>query len=522
MNVLEYAEQHRNDKQQGNRTDKHTTHGTHAQRNVAVGTYARSKHHREQTENHGERRHQNRAQTHFRRRDGRLCNRHSVVASIGSIFRQQDGGLGEKSDKHNQTRLHVDVVFQSEHLREQEAASQSERNGKNHGQRNEQTFVERTQNQVDEHDTDDEHDGCRVAGRSLLARHASELKAVACGQHFLCYFAYGLNGLAGTVAVGSLTVDGNGREQVEARQAFRTVDTCQCQILSQWRHFSVGVADKHIVERSLVETELRRSLHHDTVELGETVEVGSVVSADVARKNGKHVRRRYFVSLAESRIDFHQILRIFGVESRVGARHFRTLVQTVDHLPRVFLQIVDRAAFLVLNIDFKTAADAVARNHRLSEGADRSVGDMVGQTIDFFDDSRYAVFVALAFVPGTQTDDELSVRRAFARREAVTDYFRVNLDFRNFFQFLFHFLHHFFRFGKARSRCRLHVDEHGSHVFRRNKAGFGGVHQQNESAAGNDCQRACQPFVFQEEHYAELIAVDKAVESGIESDVETR
>ena len=174
LNVLEYAEQHRNDKQQGNRTDEHTAHGAHAQRNVAVGTYARSKHHREQTENHGERSHQNRAQTHFCRRDGRLCNRQSVVASFGSIFCQQDGCFGKKSDKHNQPRLHVDVVFQSEHLREQEAASQTERNGKDDGQRNEQTFVERTQNQVDEHHADNEHDGRRIAGRRFLARHASE------------------------------------------------------------------------------------------------------------------------------------------------------------------------------------------------------------------------------------------------------------------------------------------------------------------------------------------------------------
>ena len=158
----------------------------------------------------------------------------------------------------------------------------------------------------------------------------------------------------------------------------------------------------------------------------------------------------------------------------------------------------------------------------MSERTDCGIGDMVGQTVDFFDDGCHVVFVAFAFLPGEKTDDELSVRSTFAGCKAVTGHFRENLDFRNLVQFLFHFQHYLLGFGKVGTRCRLYVDEHGSHVFRRNKAGFGGVHQQNESAARNDCQRACQPFVFQEEHYAELIAVDKAVESGIESDVETR
>ena len=38
---LEHDEEHRHDKEQGYRTDEHTAHGTHADRDVAVGPYAR-------------------------------------------------------------------------------------------------------------------------------------------------------------------------------------------------------------------------------------------------------------------------------------------------------------------------------------------------------------------------------------------------------------------------------------------------------------------------------------------------
>ena len=67
---LEDDEQRGNNEDLQDRTNEHTTHGSSTQRLVTVLTYTRGKHHRQQTDNHGQRGHQDRTQTSTSTQDG--------------------------------------------------------------------------------------------------------------------------------------------------------------------------------------------------------------------------------------------------------------------------------------------------------------------------------------------------------------------------------------------------------------------------------------------------------------------
>lgn len=115
-------------------------------------------HHREKAENHCQGGHQYGAQTYPRRTYRCLRQRHASLTALHGVFCNQNGGLCQQADKHDKPRLHIDVVFQSQHLGEQEAAEHAERKGKHHGERYQETFVERTQDEIDQHETDGEDD----------------------------------------------------------------------------------------------------------------------------------------------------------------------------------------------------------------------------------------------------------------------------------------------------------------------------------------------------------------------------
>ena len=105
-------------------------------------------------------------------------------------------------------------------MRENEGARQSEGHAQDDGERDEQTLVKGAEDEIDEDDADDEDQGCGVLRRGLLTGHATELVAVALGQHFSGGFADGLDHLAATIAVGSRSTDEDGWEEVEARERF--------------------------------------------------------------------------------------------------------------------------------------------------------------------------------------------------------------------------------------------------------------------------------------------------------------
>ena len=138
---LEDYKQSRNNEYLAYHTDEHTAYRAGAQSAVTVGSYATGKHHRQQTDNHSQRGHQDRTQTCCRSVDSRIDNRHTRATTIQSELHDKNGVLGQQTDKHNQCNLQIDVVFHTHHQSENEATGQTERYPENYRQRQHITFV---------------------------------------------------------------------------------------------------------------------------------------------------------------------------------------------------------------------------------------------------------------------------------------------------------------------------------------------------------------------------------------------
>ena len=132
LQCLEYHKQGRNYEQLAQRTDKHTANGCRTKSLVSVLSYTVSEHHRQQTDNHGQRSHKDRTQTGTGSQNCRPRNGHTSVAALKGELHDKNGVLGQKSDKHDKRYLHVDVVLMAEQLREEECSGKSERNRQQH------------------------------------------------------------------------------------------------------------------------------------------------------------------------------------------------------------------------------------------------------------------------------------------------------------------------------------------------------------------------------------------------------
>ena len=182
LKALENNPESRNDKQQNQRAYQHSAHSTGSERPVAIRSDTGREHQREHTEHHRQGRHQDRTEAVLGRSDGRLLERHSAPAAFPGIVSYQDCGLCKQADQHNQSGLQVDVVLQSEHLGEQEAAHKSARDRQDDCERKDKALIHPAENQIDEQDADREDDGDVVAGRCLLTGDSAELKAIVAWQ----------------------------------------------------------------------------------------------------------------------------------------------------------------------------------------------------------------------------------------------------------------------------------------------------------------------------------------------------
>ena len=267
-------------------------------------------HQRNKTEHHRQHGHQDGAQTNLCRAICRLCQCHAFRPSLTGIFGQQNGGLGKQSDNHNQSGLHIDVVLQSEQPREQEAAHQSARYGQQHGKGDEHALVEGAQYQVYQDHAEHEYQCGIVGGLALLARQTSEFIAASGEKHLMCRLANRLDDLAGAVARCRRTVDGDSIEKVEARKVGRSVGLGQAHELAQRCHVAIGSTHVHLVKRLCIYTVLRRCLHSDVIEFGETVEVRYIQPGVIPGERGKHIGRGHARLLAFCGINIHPILGI--------------------------------------------------------------------------------------------------------------------------------------------------------------------------------------------------------------------
>ena len=88
----------------------------------------------------------------------------------------------------------------AEYHREEEAASQTEGHGEQHGQRQEIALILCREDEVDEHEAQQEDDGRRVGCLRFLTRQSTIVEGVACGEHIGTHFLTGLDGFTRRVS----------------------------------------------------------------------------------------------------------------------------------------------------------------------------------------------------------------------------------------------------------------------------------------------------------------------------------
>lgn len=156
LDGLEDDKEHGDDEQESNGAYDHAADSAYAERVVTISAHTSGESQRQETEDHRHRRHEDGAQSDGSGIKGSLDNTQSLPAPRSGILGEQDGSLREQANQHNQSRLHVDVIFQSPQVGKKERTRQTEGDAEDDCQRNEQTLVEGAENQVDKDDADDE------------------------------------------------------------------------------------------------------------------------------------------------------------------------------------------------------------------------------------------------------------------------------------------------------------------------------------------------------------------------------
>ena len=110
MQRLEDDEEGGYDEEESDCADGHTTDNAHSQSAVTIGTSAALDDERDHTHDHRDDRHQNRTQTLLTCLEGGILDAHALSTTFAGELGNQDCRLCQQTDKHDDTRLQVDVV----------------------------------------------------------------------------------------------------------------------------------------------------------------------------------------------------------------------------------------------------------------------------------------------------------------------------------------------------------------------------------------------------------------------------
>ena len=233
---LEDNEQSWNHKELQDSTNQHTTYGSSTKCLVTVLTYTAGKHHWQQTNNHGQRGHQDRTQTGGSTEHSRPRDSHTCLAALKGELNNQNGVLSQQTNQHDERNLHVDVVGVTKDHRKEETACQSERHGEYYGQRQDVRLVLCRQDEVDEDEAQQEDDTCGIRGLGLLTCQTRVVVGITSRQNLLTYLLDSLQCLAGRIAIGHCTCYVDRCEQVEAVDVQWAIYTLQVTELLNRRH----------------------------------------------------------------------------------------------------------------------------------------------------------------------------------------------------------------------------------------------------------------------------------------------
>ena len=251
------------------------------------------------------------------------------------------------------------------------------------------------------------------ASPDQLIRHA--LQHVLLGQVF-----HRLQALAGAVSGRGRAVDFRRAEQVEVIDHLRSRGLFQRDDIAE-RHQSVGVR-AHVVLPQVARVHAERliGLHVNAIGTIVEVEVVDVLRTHVDAQRLRHLADGHSDGLGLFAIDLHQLLRIVGGKAGEQSLQVLALAAGGDDLVRNRVEVLQRIAAQVLQLELESAEAADALNRRRFEGHhDRSRNaEQLGR--DARHDVAGRVSFAFAVVDRLQRREDQSVvrRTAAGQREA--------------------------------------------------------------------------------------------------------
>ena len=385
-------------------------------------------------------------------RVGRFYDAHPFAAAFDGVLRNQNGRLSQQTDQHNHTRLQIDIILQPEYFGEKERPHQSERHGEDNGKRYEETLIKTGQNQIDKEDTDGVNENrLRTAATCFFACHTTIFISVTCRQRLRSHFFNHFLHLAGGVTVGRIYIGGDSAVKIETVGRFRSQHLLQRHELAHRSHLRT-IAYKHIIQRLLVETIFRRSLHHHTIYFTILVIVGDIRATAITAHRIEHRTRRNSRTLTFGSVHFHRYLR--EVDSIRCIRHcyLRTLVQSTEEL---YSRLIERSQFStrhVLKVQFEGVTHTVTRNHGRLEAEYLCFLYRLELSVEAGHHSIRAMLLALSFAPVFQADNHRTVRSSLTGYQSVSCYAGIVFYFGRIFQDIFQAVHHFRGFFERASR----------------------------------------------------------------------
>ena len=376
-------------------------------------------------------------------RVGRFYDAHPFAAAFDGVLRNQNSRLGQQADQHDHTRLQIDVILQSEYLGEQERAHQSEWYGEDNGKRYEETFVETSQNQIDQEDTDGvDENRLRTAAACLFACHTAIFVSVTHRQRFCGHFLNHFLHFTRRVTVGRIHIGCDGAVEVETVGRFRSQYLFQCNELAHRSHFRT-VAHKHIVQCLLVQTIFGRCLHHYTIYLTVLVVVGDICSTAITAYRIEYRAWRNSCTLTFGGIHFYRELREVDGVGCISHSHFRALVQGIEELCGRVIERSQITACHILKVQFEGVTHTVSRNHGGLETEYLRFLDGLELCVEAGSYGIRTVFLSFSFAPVFQADNDRTVRSSLTGDQTVSCYAGVVFYFGRIFQNVFQPVHYF-------------------------------------------------------------------------------
>ena len=234
--------------------------------------------------------HDDRAETNLGRFD---CCRYGIHATFIDtdfrVFDDQDGVLGSQADNGEYTNLEVNIILLIEQIGKGRSPEQAGRHTEQYSKRYLPAFVQGSQYQEYEEDSQTEYINGLISCFDFFTAHAAPFVGITFTERILGDFFQCIQGITRTVAIGRCPLNSNGRIIIEAVDNRSRTDRLGPDKIRYRYELSAAVLDIEMFIGINRLAELRRRLNDDfkvTAKNGEIIDlIGTIEGCSVVYKS---------------------------------------------------------------------------------------------------------------------------------------------------------------------------------------------------------------------------------------------